>query len=45
MVGAGSTYAGGKGASGFWCGNLRKRDYLEGPGVNGRIILKWIFRN
>ena len=30
--------------TGFWWGNLRKRDHLEGPGVDGRIILRWIFR-
>jgi len=23
---------------------LREKDDLKGPGVNGRIILKWIFR-
>jgi hypothetical protein len=28
----------------FWWGNLRKRDHLEDPGVDGRIILRWIFR-
>jgi hypothetical protein len=25
-------------------GNLRDRDHLGDPGVDGRIILKWIFR-
>ena len=29
---------------GFGGGNLMKRDYLEHPGVDGRIILGWIFR-
>jgi hypothetical protein len=28
---------------GFWLGNLREGDHLEDPGVDGRIILKWIF--
>jgi hypothetical protein len=30
--------------AGFWCKNLRERDYLEDPGLGGRIILRWIFR-
>jgi len=25
-------------------GNLRERDHLGGAGVNGRIILRWIFK-
>jgi hypothetical protein len=29
---------------GFWWGNLRERDHLENPGIDRRIILKWIFR-
>jgi len=28
----------------FWCGNLNEIDYLEDPGIDGRIILKCIFR-
>jgi len=28
--------------TGFWWGNLKKRDLLEGIGVEGKIILKWI---
>jgi hypothetical protein len=30
--------------TGFWWGNLRERDHLEDPGIDGRIILRWIFR-
>jgi hypothetical protein len=29
---------------GRWWGNLRERDHLEDPDVDGRIILRWIFR-
>jgi len=29
---------------GFGGGNLRERDHLEGPGVDVRIILRWIIR-
>ena len=30
--------------TGFWWGNLRERDNLKDKGVDGRIILRWIFR-
>jgi hypothetical protein len=30
--------------TGFTGGNLRKRDHLKDPSVDGRILLKWIFR-
>jgi hypothetical protein len=29
---------------GFWWGNLRERDHLEDAGVDGRIILSWVFK-
>jgi hypothetical protein len=28
----------------FWWGNLRKRGHCGDPGVDGGIILRWIFR-
>jgi hypothetical protein len=29
---------------GFWLGNLKERDHWGHPGLDGRIILGWIFR-
>ena len=29
---------------GFWWGNLKERDHSGDPGVDGRTILRWIFR-
>jgi hypothetical protein len=28
----------------FWWGNLTVKDHWGDPGVDGRIVLKWIFR-
>jgi hypothetical protein len=30
--------------TGFWWGDLRERDHLNDLSVDGRIILKWIFK-
>jgi len=43
MGGACSAY-GGQLYTGLWRGNLRERDHLEDSGVDGRIILRRIFR-
>ena len=33
-----------EGCTGFWWGNLRERYLWGDPDVDGRIILRWIFR-
>jgi hypothetical protein len=39
-----SAYGGEKRSIVFWWGNLSERDNLGNPDVDGRIILRWIFR-
>jgi hypothetical protein len=34
---------GGEVHTGFWWGDPRESDHLGDPGVDGRIILRWIF--
>jgi len=29
----------------FWWGNLSERDHLENQGLDGSVVLRWIFRN
>jgi len=43
MGGACSTYVG-EAHTAVWRGNMMERNHLEEPGVDGRIILRWIFR-
>jgi hypothetical protein len=33
----------GEAYTGVWWGNLREKDHFRDPGVDGRIILRWIF--
>jgi hypothetical protein len=44
MGGACSTYEEREAGTGFWCGDLREGFHLGDRGVDGRIILKWIFK-
>jgi hypothetical protein len=44
MGGACSTYGGREVCTGFWWGSLRKRDRGGDRGVDGRIMLGWIFK-
>jgi hypothetical protein len=45
MGAACSTYGWrGEVCTGFWCGILKDRYNLEEPGVDGRILLRWVFR-
>jgi hypothetical protein len=30
--------------TGFWWGKLRERGHSENPGVDGRVILRWVFK-
>ena len=34
----------GEAYTGFWWVNLKERDHFGDPGIDGRIILKWVFR-
>jgi hypothetical protein len=44
MGGACIGHMGGKACKGFWWGNPIERDHLVDPGVDWRIILRWMFR-
>jgi len=46
MGGACRVYGGrGEVYTGYWWGKLWERDFLGDPGLDGRIILRCIFRN
>jgi hypothetical protein len=30
--------------AGFWWGKLKEKDHLKDPSLDGRIILRWVYR-
>jgi len=44
MGGARSAYGGEERSIQFWWRNQRERDLLGDPGLDGKIIFRWIFR-
>jgi hypothetical protein len=44
MSGACSTHGERIGVYSILVGQLRERDHMEDPCIDGRIVLKWIFR-
>jgi len=43
MAGACRAYGGGERCSRIWWGIVRERDHLGNPGIDERIISRWIF--
>ena len=44
MAGFGRNMGESRGVYRIWWGILRERDYFEDQGVDGKILLRWIFR-